>query len=134
MNKSTSTHRTLTLALALTGVFIASDVAFAQEPNEEVVVRAPIERAKVKSSVGSLVKTETIELNRHVSFADLDLKNPADVTVLDTRIADTAKESCQKLSDMFPLDRSDHSEMNRCVKKAIAGTVKNKERAIFAAH
>lgn len=134
MNKSISTHRTLTLVFALTGAFMASNMAVAQEVNEEVIVRAPIERAEVKSSVGSVVKTETIELNRYVSFADLDLNNPADVAVLDARIAATAKESCQKLSDMFPLDRSDPSELNRCAKKAIASAGKRKEKAIFSAH
>jgi UrcA family protein len=134
MNLSISTHRKLTLALALTGVFVASDVALAQKPNEEVIVRAPIERAEVRSSAGSIVRTETIELNRYVSFADLYLSNPTDAALLDKRIAATAKESCRKLSDMFPLDRSDPSEFKRCVKKAIARAGKHKQKAILAGH
>jgi len=134
MKNITATHRTLSLALALTGVFIVTNLAVAQNTTEEVIVRAPIERVNVKSVPGSVAKVEIIELNRYVSFADLDLSKPADVAMLDTRIAAVANESCQKLSDMFPLDRSDPNEMNRCVKKAIASAGNRKDRVIAAAH
>ena len=130
MNNTGSIHRTLSLALAFTGGFIVSNIAVAQDITEEIIVRAPMERTEVRGSVGSLVKTEIIELNRYVSFTDLDLTKPADVAELDSRIADIAKDSCQKLSDMFPLDRSERAEMNLCVRKAIASATKRKENAI----
>jgi len=134
MNNSISLHRTLSLALAFAGVFIASNLAVAQVTTEEIVVRAPIERSVVKSSPGSVAKSEIIELNRYVSITDLDLTNVEDLAELDTRIVAVAKESCQNLSDMFPLERSDPLEMNRCVKKAVSGAEKRKQRAIAAGH
>jgi len=133
MNTITSTHRTLSLALAFTGVFLVTNMAVAQPVTEEVIVRAPIERVKVKSVPGSGTKVEIIELNRYVSFDDLDLSRHADVITLDARIAAVAKESCQNLSDMFPLDRSDPLELNRCVKKAIASAGERREILIAAA-
>jgi UrcA family protein len=133
MNKSISIYRTLSLALAFTVVLIASNLAVAQQDVEEVIVSAPIERVKDTHTIGSIATTEVIELNRYVSYSDLDLTKVADVATLDERIAGTAKESCQALSDMFPLDRSDPAEMGRCVKKAVSGTKKRKNKAIAAA-
>ena len=134
MKNTIPTHRTLSLALAVTGCFIGANMAVAQDVVEEIVVRAPIERIEVKRSVGSSSRTEIIELNRYISIADLDLTKHSDVNELDARIEAIAKESCQKLSDMFPLHRSDPAELNSCKKKAIASAKKQKEAAIAAAH
>ena len=134
MNKSISIYRTLSLALAFTVALIASNLAVAQQDTEEVIVRAPIERVKDTRTVGSVATTEIIELNRYVSYSDLDLTKVADVATLDERITATAKESCKKLSNMFPLDRSDPAEMGRCVKKAVSGAGTRKAKAIAAAH
>ena len=134
MNITTSTHRTLSLAFAITGLFIFSNTAVAQQTTEEVVVSATVERAEVQNAYGMFVKTEITELESQVSIVDLDLSRQADVNKLDTRIADIAKESCQKLSDMFPLDRSDRKEMGHCVSTAIASTNEQVERAVRTAN
>jgi UrcA family protein len=134
MNNTGSIHRTLSLALAFTGGLIASNIAVAQNSTEEVIIRAPLERTEVTSSPGSIVKTEIVELSRYVRFSDLDLTRPEDVAELDSRIEDIAEDSCQKLSDMFPLDRSNRAEMNRCVRKAIASATERKEYAIAVGH
>ena len=123
------------LALAATGLFVKIDPAIAQqgaEPMEEIVVEAPIVRRQVgRSAAGA--KIEVIELRRRLSYADLDLSKDADVTELKTRIETTAKESCEQLSDMFPLNPSDRSEIHRCTNQAVNGAEEQVQTAIAAA-
>ena len=134
MNNMIPTNRTLSLALAVTGLVFGASLAVAQQVTEEIIVRAPIERTDVRSISTSVAKVEIIELKRLVSIADLDLTKYADVNELDSRIDAIAKESCQHLSDMFPLDRSDPAEMKRCMKKAVASAKGQREEAIAAAN
>lgn len=130
-------HCTMFLALAATGLFIEADLAVAQQASEEIeeiAIRAPIERHEVRHESVTPLKTEIIELKQRVSFAGLDLTKHADVNELDTRIEAVAKESCEKLSDMFPLNRSGLAEMRRCTKNAIASAENQKGLAIAAVH
>ena len=99
---------------------------------EVVVIAAPIERRWTeRGKYGGEV--EVIELTRRVSYADLDLSKQADVTVLETRIETAAKDSCEKLSEMFPLSPSDNAEIRRCINKASDGTEEQVQAAIAAA-
>lgn len=135
MKNTFPAHCTMFLALVATGPLIAADLAVAQQASEEIeeiIVRTPIEHHEFGRAVG--VKTEIIELKRRVSFADLVLTKHADVIELDTRIEATAKESCEKLSNMFPLNRKGSAEMRRCTKNAIANAEKQKKLAIAAVH
>ncbi len=132
MKNTIPTHRTMTLALAVTGLFFAANLTADQQVTEEIIVKAPFERIAVKSVPGS--KAEIVELQRRLSIADLDLSKYADVNELDSRIGAIAKESCQKLSDMFPVDRSDPTEMLLCTKSAITSANDQKEMAIAAAN
>ncbi len=122
------------LALAATGLFIKTDPAIAQqvaEAMEEIVVEAPIVRRQVgRSAAGA--KIEVIELRRRLSYADLDLSKDADVTELKTRIETTAKESCEQLSEMFPLSPSDRGEIHHCTNKAVNGAEEQVQAAIAA--
>jgi UrcA family protein len=123
------------LALAATGLFIKTDPAIAQqvtEEMEEIVVEAPIVRRQVGRSASG-VKIEVIELRRRLSYADLDLSQHVDVTELKTRIETTAKQSCEQLSDMFPLNPSDRGEVHRCTNQAVDGTEEQVQAAIAAA-
>jgi UrcA family protein len=124
------------LALAATALFFKTDPAIAQQAAEEVieeiVVQAPIVRRQVgRTAIGA--KIEVIELSRRVSYADLDLNRPADVTELKTRIETTAKESCEQLSDMFPSNPSDRNELRRCTNQAVDGAEEQVQAAIAAA-
>jgi UrcA family protein len=132
MKNAVTKHLTTSLIIAVTGLFITADLAAAQQLTEEIVVRTKIERNDTTTRLGGGAATEVIELNRYVSFADLDLGNQADEDKLDARIEAVANESCKKLSEMFPLDRSDMIEMDLCVKRAIAGANELKEIAIAA--
>jgi UrcA family protein len=133
MSNTKRKHLNISLVLALAGFFVAADLAVAQQVTEEIVVRSPIERAEARIPIGSSVTTQTVKLNRAVSFDDLDLGEYEDVEKLDTRINEIAKESCQELSEMFPFDPTDRIEMNRCVEKAIASARRQKEMAIALA-
>ena len=124
------------LALAATALVFKTDPASAQQAAEEVieeiVVQAPIVRRQVgRTAIGA--KIEVIELRRRVSYADLDLSKDADVTALKARIETTAKESCEQLSDMFPLNPSDRAEIRRCTNQAVDGTEEEVQAAIAAA-
>ena len=122
-------------ALAATGLFIKTDPAIAQQTAEEVdeiVVEVPIVRRQVERTTSG-AKVEVIELRRRVSYADLNLSKYADVTELKTRIETTAKESCEELSDMYPLDPSDRGEIRRCTNQAVDGTEEQVHAAIAAA-
>jgi len=124
------------LALAATGFVIKTDPAIAQQATEEIleeiVVGAPIVRRQVgRTAIGAEI--EVIELRRRVSYADLDLSKDADVTALKARIETTAKESCEQLSDMFPLDQSERREIQSCTNQAVDSTEEKVQAAIAAA-
>jgi UrcA family protein len=128
------------LSLVMAGLLTQSGQAIADQTTtdiEEIIVRAPmsVERQEVKNvSSSAMVTTEVVELKRLISFADLDLSREADVKLLEARIEVIAKDSCEKLSDMFPLDRSGYRELQRCAKNAIHSALQHKERAIAAAN
>jgi UrcA family protein len=124
------------LALATIGLVFKSDPAIAQQATEgieEIVVEAPFVRLQGKRMAGSIIKADVIEFRRRVGYDDLDLSKYADVTELKTRIETTAKESCEKLSDMFPPDPSDRREIQRCTNTAVDGTEEQLQAAIAAA-
>ncbi len=123
------------LALAATALVFKTDPAIAQqvaEAMEEIVVEAPIVRRQVgRSAAGA--KIEVIELRRRLSYADLDLSKDVDVTELKTRIETTAKESCEKLDDMFPFAEPTGGQgIRSCTDKAVAGTEEQVQAAIAA--
>jgi UrcA family protein len=124
------------MSLAVTGVFFGANLAVAQEEIERIIIRAPYERIEIKKSAATHppFKTEIVELKRLVNINDLDLTKTADVTELNSRIESVAKESCQKLSDMFPLESTDPAEMHSCERKAIASARKQIEQVIAEAN
>ena len=126
------------LALAATGLVFKTAPAIAQqaaEELEEIVVEAPIVRHVVaRTTTPGGAKIETIGLSRRVSYADLDLSKHVDVIELETRIKSTAKESCEKLDDMFPLVKpSGRQEIRRCTDKAINSAAGQVQAAVVAA-
>ena len=124
-------------ALVATAFVIKTDPAIAQEAEEEIeeiVVEAPVVRREVGRSSATGAKVEVIELKRRVNYADLDLSKHADVTELKTRIKTTARESCEKLNEMFPLEEpTGERGIQSCTNKAVAGAEDEVEEAIAAA-
>lgn len=112
--------------------------ALAAEKNdvvEEIVIQAPIsvDRETVHSASDPTARTEIIELSREVYIGDLDLSRYADVKELESRIERTAKDSCNKLNEMFPLSETRSKDARRCVDRAIKSARAEKEAAIAAA-
>ena len=124
-------------ATAATLVFAAT-AALADEPvdeMEEIIVQAPmnVERETLHSAADPTVKTERVELTRKVYIGDLDLSKYDDVKELESRIELMARDSCKKLSAMFPLSDSRSRDSRRCVERAIKSAMPEKEAAIDAA-
>ena len=123
------------LAVVATGFVLQTGLAVAQQASElmeVVVVEAPIMVRQVgQTNIGA--KIELIEIKRRVSYADLDLSRHADVIELQSRVETISKESCEKLSAMYPLDSDSANERRRCVKKAINSAEEQVQAAIVAA-
>ena len=140
MNMYIKSVRTVPIFLAIAGLSLAATPLAAQEEPETleklVVVQAPVvvERKSENRASHPVVASETVALKRQVSFADLDLADSADVMELDARIEAIAEDSCEMLAEMFPLDGTGKAEIHRCMKRAIASALDQKERAIAAAH
>jgi len=124
MNQFISKHRRLSLVLVFTSFLTATNLAVAQQITEEVIVSAQTERVVDISPVGSPLKVQNIEINRHVSISDLDLSNSVDAEEFVARITAIAEESCQELSKMFPHNPSKPMEISKCVKRAVASVEK----------
>ena len=121
-------------ALVAADVMTRANLAVAQQAGEdmdEIVVKAPVERPRFLRG-GMQEPLEQIELQRRVSYADLDLSKDANVTELRTRIETTANDSCKKLSKMFPRP-SDAGEISRCTNRAVDGAEEQVQAAIAAA-
>ena len=129
-------------AFVFAAFIVNTGPAIAQEANsdstgeviEEIVkMEALIERRMTghRSAIGA--RTEVIELRRSVSFADLDLSKVADLAEFNSRIENTAKESCEKLARMFPLPISGPDDMRRCIREAIASTEDKLETVVAKA-
>lgn len=128
--------------LVATGLLVWTSAAAAQETAEktagkaieEVVVEAPVVRRKVAATGPTGYTTETIQLRRQVSIADLDLTDDSDVQELEERIETTAKEACQALDDMLDRDKQDPTDVFRCTRQAIKDARKEVEAVVAAAN
>ena len=99
----------LALMSALTLSSAGGTLALAQSAvtgHEEITVYAPfVVTRKVinpmmskKSSAG----LELVSASRSVSFRDLDLSKAADVTLLENRVHDAARDACNEIEKQFP--------------------------------
>ena len=128
--------------LAAMGLVLCANVVFAQEAApkkagaaiEEVVVEAPVVRRKVSATSPTGYTTETIQLKRQVSYADLDLTQESDVREFEERIETTAREACEALDDMLDRDKQDRTDVFRCTKLAIKDAREELEAVVAAAN
>jgi UrcA family protein len=119
-------------ALATIGLVSMSQAAIADEGIDEIIVKAPVVQHQVDRTANG-IKIDVIEVTAAVSFADLDLSKNADVQELMARIKDSANESCEELSEMFPLDM-DRSAIQDCAIETSADTQRQLRAAIDAAN
>lgn len=119
----------------LAGAFVGNDQgAFAQQTGdriEEIVVTAPaMYRREVSDS--PTMKTEVVELTRRVTFGDLDLTKHAGVTELNARIEAVARDSCERLAEMFRLDEPGIRGVERCTEEAVQRAEEQVEEIVAA--
>ena len=124
--------------IALVGGF-ASDSALAQEKvifsggatSAEVTVIAPrlLIRKLGRDAVG--VPTEVVSLTRHVTYADLDLRKPADAQTLEKRVDDMAKVACDQLAALYPMAAPESPD---CIREATDGAMRQVHASIDAAN
>ena len=126
----------LLLAAAIALPVMAQDQVdpFGPKVMEEVIVTAPriLRRETIDRSIGGGT-VEQVTLTRRVSYADLDLKKPADVDELGRRVDAMAHEACQLLVDIKPVADAEPSE-SECIRRAIAGAKTQVDAAVTAAN
>ena len=142
MNKSRFFIYCAAFTVLVLAVFVINtDLAIAQQANddqdraviEEIVkIEAKIDRNLVGPPNASGARTEIFEIRQEVSFADLDLRKVADVTELQRRIENTAKELCETLRERYPLLMSGGAEIPRCIREAIKSTDDDLETVVSA--
>lgn len=132
---------TLTM-LVSAGVMIKPIPARAQQTAAEsaghvmdkvIVTASPYVSRRIVSTDSNGILTETMTLQRYVSYADLDLSKYAHVTELKNRIAVNAKAACQELADQYAVASQGDKEIQECIKLAIESANDGLITAITAA-
>lgn len=124
------------------GLFIRVDPVMAQQVDDERVSQDVDEVVVIEAAIDEQLgkrpptgyKTESILLKRRVSYADLDLDEPADIQELEHRIEMVAREACETLEKSFPLGQKSMADVRRCVKRAIDGTKESFDAVVASAH
>ena len=112
------------------GVLVRVDPVLAQQSDERQVAQDVEEVVVIEASIDKQLgerpptsyKTDSVVLERRVSYADLDLGVPADVQELEYRIEMAAQEACETAEKSFPVGQKNMADVKRCIKKAIKGT------------
>lgn len=130
---SIAKKRPLHLVLMLAGFELLwlGNMAGAQTQQEEITVVAPREvERKTVGRAYSGAPIEEISVSYQVAYDDLDLKKPADVDTLRTRIAGVAKEACKDVYQLPPYFgvRSQQD----CIRKSIKSATKQIDAAVAA--
>jgi UrcA family protein len=119
------------LAIALATV---SAAAFAQQADQTPNVK--IEAGKVQKTEVRVdytgIPVEQLQVDRTVSYADLDLTTPSGAAELNRRVTEAAKEDCEQLDTADPIELSDTDHAS-CVRTATDGVLKQVKAAIVAA-
>ena len=94
------------------------------QTTDEIIIRAPdvVRRPLPRPGPGAppgLTNPEIISLTRAVSYADLDLSKAADVSELEARVRNTARDVCLELARRYPRQGAQYTFADAdCVKKA----------------
>ena len=103
MTKTLSGFCTALFALGLP-LFSAGPAQAAALGEEEITVSGPytVSKEMTKQSLGGEMPQFAVSVSQRVSYADLDLSKPDDVTKLRDRVTMAAKDSCRELDARFP--------------------------------
>lgn len=95
---------------------------------EVVTVEAMREIVVGRTARGATIREMSIR--SRVSYADLDLTKPADVTTLEQRVKETAQSTCREIKVDVP---AEGSSVESCEKAAIEDAMQQIARAVEAA-
>jgi UrcA family protein len=106
--------------------------SFGDDYDEEVIVtEGPvIRRQEGWTKLGFPI--EIMELNRRVSYADLDLSKEADLFVFELRVETAAKRSCEQLSNKHSFELTSAWAITRCTNEAVERSAEQVQAAIAA--
>ena len=110
------------LATALLGSLGVWAAAAQESPTQQIEDEIRVEGPRrIKHERLPFGQGEEVSLSYDVSFADLDLRDSADVRELEKRIGTAAKEICAQLEEMFPSGTPEKDDCAiRAVDKAMA--------------
>lgn len=122
------------LALLIGGVGVAEAPAESEHPIlPEILIEAgPVNRNVVGRSSSTNAPIESVTVDYHVRYSDLDLVKHADVLKLHERIETAARDACGELDKLFPFERST-SQTRTCTRNAINGASEQIQHAIAMA-
>src|SRR6202795_1137088 len=130
--RSDVTNSTWRFGIPLAIAFAAaSTAAVAQQSNQapDVKIEAgEVRQTEVRLSDG-LTPIERVQVDRTVSYADLDLTTTSGETELVRRVTEVAKEACEQVHSADPADLSDMDDAS-CVRTATDGALKRAKAAI----
>jgi UrcA family protein len=140
MNLSTHLHRQVLLAASAAALMLVapsvsaqdyySESAYENGPNEEVIVQAPefYRHQQRDSATGAPIVD--VAMSREVRFDDLDLRSGWGARALRTRISDTARRLCDRLSVRYPVATTDSPD---CFRTAYNDAMAQADEAIARA-
>lgn len=119
---------------ALTGIAAAQNSSRQQDNDSQlsqitVEAKHDVQKKQVGMSYTG-IPIEEVSLSRHVGFSDLDLKTPAGKEALDKRIKAVAKEACEQIQKLYPLEQWD-TDTRTCIANAVKDAMAQEQR-LFA--
>jgi UrcA family protein len=117
-------------ALWVTGLLLGVNLIFTGAQYVALALtsrlRAPVAaRGVQKKQVGMSytdIPIKEVSLTRKVGFRDLDLASPSGKVELDKRIKAVAKEVCNQLKTLYPLEQLD-TDTRTCIADAVQGAM-----------
>jgi UrcA family protein len=103
-----------------------------QNDNQVTIEAAHDVQKKQVGTAYTGIPVEEVSLTRHVGFHDLDLTSPGGRAELDKRIKNVAKEACQQLEKLYPLEEWE-TDTDTCIANAVKNA-KAQEQTIFASY
>src|SRR3977135_1558096 len=96
----------LAFAFALTGTAAAQN-SNSQQHNDNQIPQITVQASHEVQRKQVGIPVEEVSLSRHVGFRDLDLTTAAGKDKLDKRIKVVAKEACNQIQKLYPLEQWD---------------------------
>jgi UrcA family protein len=123
----------LLIAAASTAPTIAAaQNAQARQLPEVIVEAGPVNRAVVGRSRTTNAPVESVTVDYHVRYSDLDLVKHSDVMMLHQRVEMAARQACEDLDKLYPLERS-RNQTRTCTDEAVRSANQQIEQAITSA-